>query len=179
LYSLYPGTAIDLDRTPPLAAAARKSLELRGDGGTGWSTVWRIALWARLRDPVHAYTNLKILITTSTLPNMFDLCPPFQIDGNLGGPAAIAEMLVQSSADDIRVLPTLPDRWPSGSLTGVRVRGGGKLDITWNDGRLTGVRLQSDRATKYRISYGERSADVQVGAGKPIVMDGALQRLPR
>jgi alpha-L-fucosidase 2 len=179
LYSLYPGTAIDLERTPPLAAAARKSLELRGDGGTGWSAVWRVALWARLRDPDHAYANLKFLITTSTLPNMFDLCPPFQIDGNLGGPAVIMEMLVQSGADEIVVLPTLPRQWPSGSLTGVRVRGGGKVDITWKDGRLTGLRLQSDRAKRYRVRYGERSVDVQVAPGKPIVLDGALQRLAR
>ena len=176
LYSLYPGNAISLERTPALAAAARKSLELRGDGGTGWSAVWRVALWARLRDPEHAYANLKFLITTSTLPNMFDLCPPFQIDGNLGGPAAIAEMLVQSSTDEIRLLPALPRQWPSGSLTGVRVRGGGKVDIAWKGGQLTGFRLQSDRATTYRVVYGARSADVRVAPGKPVAMDGALQK---
>ncbi len=179
LYSLYPGNAISLERTPDLAAAARKSLELRGDGGTGWSAVWRVALWARLRDPEHAYANLKFLITTSTLPNMFDLCPPFQIDGNLGGPAAIAEMLVQSTADEIRLLPALPRQWPSGSLKGVRVRGGGRADIAWKDGRLTEFRLQTDRATKYRVSCGARSADVRVGPGKPIAMDGTLQKLGR
>ena len=179
LYALYPGNAIGLERTPALAAAARKSLELRGDGGTGWSAVWRAALWARLRDPDHAYANLRFLITTSTLPNMFDLCPPFQIDGNLGGSAAIAEMLVQSTADEITVLPALPRRWSSGSLKGVRVRGGGKVDIAWKDGRLTELRLQSDRAKKYRVSYGEQSADVQIGPGNPIVMDGALRKPAR
>ena len=179
LYALYPGGGIDLERTPQLAAAARKSLELRGDGGTGWSTVWRIGLWARLRDADHAYANLKSLVTTSTLPNMFDLHPPFQIDGNLGGPAVIAEMLVQSTVDAIRVLPALPRQWPSGSLIGVRVRGGGKADITWKDGQLTRLRLQSDRAASYRVSYGARSADIKVGPGSPIIMDGALQRLAR
>jgi alpha-L-fucosidase 2 len=176
LYALYPGSSIDLERTPPLAAAARKTLELRGDGGTGWATVWRIGLWARLRDADRAYANLKSLITRSTLPNMFDLHPPFQIDGNLGGPAVIAEMLVQSRTDEIRILPALPRQWPSGSLTGVRVRGGGRADITWSDGRLTRLTLQSDRARTYRVSYGERSADVRVGPGAPVVVDGALQR---
>ena len=175
LYSLYPGNTISLERSPALAAAARKSLELRGDGGTGWSAVWRVALWARLRDPEHAYANLKFLITTSTLPNMFDLCPPFQIDGNLGGPAAIAEMLIQSTADQITLLPALPRQWPSGSLKGVRVRGGGRVDITWKDGRLTEFRLQSDGAKRYRVDYGARSVDLRVAPGKPITMDGSLQ----
>jgi len=177
LWSLYPGHDISLKTTPELAAAVKKSLELRGDGGTGWSTVWRVALWARLRNPEHAYNNLKILITTSTLPDMFDLCPPFQIDGNLGGPAAIAEMLVQSTSDEISVLPALPQQWPSGSLKGLRVRGGGKVDITWKDGRLTELRLQSDHAMKYRVSYGDQSAEVQIQPGKSIVMDGALHRI--
>ena len=154
LYSLYPGHDISLKVTPELAAAVKKSLELRGDGGTGWSTVWRAALWARLQNPEHAYNNLKILMTTSTLPNMFDLCPPFQIDGNLGGPAAITEMVVQSTPDEITVLPALPRQWPSGSLKGVRVRGGGKADIAWKDGRLTEFRLCCDRAAKYRVTYG-------------------------
>jgi alpha-L-fucosidase 2 len=179
LYSLYPGHDISLKTSPELAAAVKKSLELRGDGGTGWSTVWRVALWARLRNPEHAYNNLKILITTSTLPDMFDLCPPFQIDGNLGGPAAIAEMLVQSTSDEISVLPAMPHQWPSGSLRGVRVRGGGRLDITWKGGRLTELRLQSDHPVKYRVSYGDQSAEVQIQPGKPIVMDGTLHRIGR
>jgi alpha-L-fucosidase 2 len=179
LYSLYPGNAISLERTPELAAAARRSLELRGDGGTGWSSVWRVALWARLRDAEHAYANLKFLITTSTLPNMFDLCPPFQIDGNLGGPAVIAEMLVQSTPDQIRLLPALPRQWPSGRLAGVRVRGGDSVDITWKDGRLTECTLRSDRARAYRVVHGAQSVDVRTVPGKPVVMDGALRQAAR
>jgi alpha-L-fucosidase 2 len=177
LYSLFPGHDISLRKTPELAAAAKKSLELRGDGGTGWSTVWRIALWARLQNPEHAYNNLKILIDTSTLPNMFDLCPPFQIDGNLGGSAAITEMLVQSSPDEIAILPALPFQWPSGSLKGVRVRGGGKVDITWKAGRLTELVVRSRRAVKYRIRYGDNRVDVQIRVDKPITLDGTLHSI--
>ncbi|MGE5326916.1 MAG: glycosyl hydrolase family 95 catalytic domain-containing protein, partial [Deltaproteobacteria bacterium] len=179
LYALYPGHDISLKDTPGFAAAAKKTLELRGDGGTGWSTVWRVALWARLQNPERAYTNLKLLIMKNTLPNMFDLCPPFQIDGNLGGPAAITEMLVQSTPEEIDVLPALPRQWPSGSLKGVRVRGGGKVDITWKGGQLTELRLQSDRAVKYRVRYGERSAEAQLRPGKPIALDGALHPMGR
>jgi alpha-L-fucosidase 2 len=179
LYALYPGHDISLKSTPELAAAAKKSLELRGDGGTGWSSVWRAALWARLQNPERAYANLRFLITTSTLPNMFDLCPPFQIDGNLGGPAAITEMLVQSTPGEITVLPALPHQWPSGSLKGVRVRGGGQVEITWNEGRLTELRLQCEHAMKYRVNYGESSAEVQTEAGKSVLLDGALHRIGR
>ncbi len=174
LYSLYPGHDISLESTPEFAAAARKTLELRGDGGTGWSEVWRVALWARLKNPDRAYANLKLLITQNTLPNMFDLCPPFQIDGNLGGPAAITEMLVQSTDSEVTVLPALPQQWPSGSLKGVRVRGGGKLDIEWKDGHLTMLKLDADHPRRYRVLYGNQSAEVKLQPGKPIVMDGTL-----
>ena len=176
LYALYPGNDISLKTTPDLAAAAKKSLELRGDGGTGWSTVWRVALWARLHNAEHAYNNLKILINTNTLPNMFDLCPPFQIDGNLGGPAAIAEMLIQSTPDEITVLPALPRQWSSGSLKGARVRGGAKVDITWKENRLTEIRLQSDRVANYRVDYRGQSVEVQTQPGKSIVLDHALHK---
>lgn len=177
LYALYPGSGIRLNATPEYAAAAKKTLELRGDGGTGWSIVWRAALWARLRDSEHAYNNLKILISTRTLPNMFDLCPPFQIDGNLGGPAAITEMLVQSSTDEIVVLPALPTQWPDGEIKGVRARGGGKLDIAWKDGRLSEIKLWSDHAKKYRVEYDGAATEVELEVGKPIALDAALHRI--
>ena len=177
LYALYPGHGISLESTPEFANAAKKTLELRGDGGTGWSEVWRIALWARLRNPERAYANLKLLITNSTLPDMFDLCPPFQIDGNLGGPAAIAEMLVQSTDSEIRVLPALPHQWPSGSLNGVRVRGGGKLDLEWKDGHLTKLALSCDHSMKYRVLYGDSSIEVNLNPGKPMVVDASLHRI--
>ena len=174
LYALYPGHDVTLKNTPAWAEAAQKSLELRGDGGTGWSTVWRVALWARLHNPEHAYANLKILITKSTLPNMFDLCPPFQIDGNLGGSAAITEMLIQSTPSEINLLPALPQQWPNGSLKGVRVRGGAKVDITWKNGQLTECRLQSDHAAKYRLIYSGYSAEVQLRGGTPVLFNSSL-----
>ncbi len=141
--------------------------------------MWRVALWARLRHSERAYANLKSLVRNNTLPNMFDLCPPFQIDGNLGGPAAITEMLVQSTPGEISVLPALPQQWPNGSLKGVRVRGGGKLDIVWNDGHLSELRLQSNHAVSYRVLYGGLSADVRIKPGKPVVLNGALHRIRR
>ena len=137
--------------------------------------MWRVALWARLHNPEHAYNNLKILMTKSTLPDMFDLCPPFQIDGNLGGPAAITEMLIQSSPGAIVVLPALPRQWPSGRLSGVRVRGGAKADIAWQDGRLTELTLQSDHPETYRLTYGDQSAEFRLKPGKTVVLDGRLR----
>ena len=177
LYSLYPGHDISLELTPELAAAVKKSLELRGDGESGWSTMWRTALWARLQNPERAYANLKILITTRTLPNMFDQGPPFQIDGNLGGTAAISEMLVQSTPKEIVVLPALPHQWSSGSLKGVRIRGGGKVDIVWKAHRLTEIRVRSDRVMKYRIRYGDNTANLKTRREKPITLDGNLHRI--
>jgi alpha-L-fucosidase 2 len=179
LYALYPGQGIDLERTPALATAARRSLELRGDGGTGWAAAWRIALWARLRDGDRAYANLRFLLTKSTLPNMFDLHPPFQIDGNLGGTAGITELLVQSTADEIRLLPALPKRWTTGHLTGVRVRGGAAVDISWRGGRLIRARVRNQRAARYRVTCDGRVAEVVLAAGTPVVLDSALQRIGR
>jgi len=179
LWSLYPGHDISLAQTPQLAAAAEKSLELRADGETGWSHAWRTALWARLHNPEQAYANLKLLITKNTLPDMFDLCPPFQIDGNLGGPAGITEMLVQSTDNSITLLPALPSQWPEGTLKGVRVRGGGRLDIAWKDGRLTEMTLEADHAVKYRVVYGERSAEVKIRPGAAVQLNAGLRRMSR
>jgi alpha-L-fucosidase 2 len=175
LYSLYPGDDISLESTPKLAAAARKSLELRGDGSTGWSDVWRMALWARLRNPERAYANLRLLLTESTLPNMFDLCPPFQIDGNLGAPAAITEMLVQSTPSEVRILPALPKEWQNGDLHGVRVRGGGSVSIAWRQGQLTQVTLSAARRMQYRIVYGDKSTDVTLTPGHVLTLNSSLQ----
>jgi alpha-L-fucosidase 2 len=175
LYGLYPGHVISLRGTPELAAAARRSLELRGDEGTGWAKAWKAALWARLGDGNRAHTLLQGLIGGSTLPNMFDDCPPFQIDGNFGGSAAIGEMLVQSDGVEIALLPALPSAWPSGKTEGLRARGGVKVDMEWRDAKLTAVKLVSDSTRKMRIRAGIDSVVVMLHAHAPLKLNGRLQ----
>ncbi len=153
LYGVYPSQQISTATTPELATAARRSLDIRGDEATGWATAWRIALWARLRDGNRAHHILQFLIGPKrTYPNMFDAHPPFQIDGNFGGAAAIAEMLMSSVDGEIVLLPALPDAWPAGSITGLRARGACEVAVSWKAGHLTKatIRAFADGPVKVR-----------------------------
>jgi alpha-L-fucosidase 2 len=177
LYGLYPANLITPRGTPDLAVAARKSLEGRGDGGTGWSKAWKINLWARLLDGDHARKLLVEALAGNTYPNLFDACPPFQIDGNFGATAAVAEMLVQSQAGEVQLLPALPAAWPDGRVAGLRARGGFGVDIEWKGGKLVRATVRSTCGGACKVRLGSKAIDLSTEAGASYTLDGDLKRL--
>ncbi len=193
LFALHPGRQISPTTTPELAAAARKTLETRGDDGTGWSLAWKINFWARLHDGDHAHRLLTRLLRPTGIKdtkydggggvylNLLDAHPPFQIDGNFGATSGICEMLVQShlKTEDgavlVELLPALPQAWPNGQVTGLRLRGGAEIDLEWKNGKLTACVLKSPQ-TPIEVKYGGKSIKVDAIDGI-IQLNGELARV--
>ena len=178
LFGLHPGHTISPVTTPRLAKAARVVLEHRGDGATGWSMGWKLNQWARLQDGNRAYTLYGNLLKNGTNENLWDAHPPFQIDGNFGGTAGVVEMLLQSHAGFIQLLPALPDVWHEGRLTGVRARGNFVLDLQWKDNNLTQVRIHSGSGGVCRLRYKGEEYSFDTEAGQVCLVewrDGQLQ----
>lgn len=185
LYGLHPSNQISRRKTPDLAKAAQRTLELRGDEGTGWSRAWKINHWARLEDGNHAYKLVRNLFTPAktgevkysgggVLPNLFCSHPPFQIDGNFGGAAGILEMLLQSHAGEVHLLPALPDAWPQGEARGLCARGGFEIDLRWSGGKLTGAAVRSKLGAKCRVRYGDLTEEFETMSGRQYQLNGKL-----
>ena len=168
LYGLHPSSQITPDGTPELCAAASKTLERRlanGGGHTGWSRAWIINNYAKLWNAEKAYENYEQLLVKSTLPNLFDNHPPFQIDGNFGGCAGVAEMLVQSNEERTVLLPALPEAWKSGHVSGICIQGGAELELEWKDEKLVSFIVTAKKDIKTAIIYKDKIFDISMNEG--------------
>jgi alpha-L-fucosidase 2 len=177
LFGLHPGTQITPE-TPELFEAARATLERRlryGGGHTGWSRAWIINFYARLHDGNECYKHLRLLLENSTLPNLFDNHPPFQIDGNFGGTAGIAEMLLQSQNGVVNVLPALPDAWPRGSVTGLKARGNFEVDIKWEEGKAKEIAIRSLSGAPLKLVCGNKTISMNTAKGLTYIFDKDLK----
>lgn len=180
LLGLYPFHQISVDKTPELAAASTKTLEIKGDNSTGWSTGWRINLWARLHRADKAYQILRKLLTYvspdsfndkthrsgGTYPNLFDAHPPFQIDGNFGGTAGICEMLMQSDGETMYLLPALPEAWKNGEITGIKARGNYEVSLRWKNGKVNKATITCQKAGNLTIYYNGKQQKLSFGKGE-------------
>ena len=180
LYGLYPSDQISMDKTPELAAAAAETLRVRlanGGGHTGWSRAWIINFYAKLWDGEKAWENICQMLAKSTYANLFDRHPPFQIDGNFGVTAAIAQMLVQSREHKIILLPALPKAWDHGEVNGLRLVGNASIALAWKNGKLTRCAVTADQAYEGEVVYGEMRQAVKLEKGETVMLDAVLQLL--
>lgn len=181
LLGLHPFNQISVEKTPELAAAAAKTLEIKGDYSTGWSTGWRISLWSHLHRADKSYAMLRKLLnyvrpanylnpknrpSGGTYPNLFDAHPPFQIDGNFSGTAGICEMLVQCDGETLRLLPSLPAEWKGGEISGIKTRGNYQVDLVWKDGKVATARITAKNDGKLSVSYNGKTVDLSFKAGE-------------
>lgn len=190
LYAFHPGKQISMEKTPDLAEAAKVSLNARGDDGTGWSLAWKVNFWSRFKDGDRAYKLFRRLLFPATIKgerlmgqgsgtfaNLFCAHPPFQLDGNMGGTAGMAEMLLQSHTDVIELLPALPLAWKDGSVKGLKARGGYELNIKWENGVLKQFEVLSQKDATIELKYGQTKKSIKINKGEKLIFDQDLNTL--